>query len=284
MSFLTSPLDSIRSVLLGESRWAVVHAKWQDVLPSLDNGFVAHVICDPPYSEHVHSKSRAGAQKKPLRDGNGHLTKCAIDREVEFGFDCITIPEMESFADQCERLAQRWTLAFCDVESVALWQGAMSSAGLVYKRTCSWEKEGCTPQFTGDRPAVGFECIVCSHRTGRSKWNGGGKRGVYHHWICQNSPGKSCDNDNRVHPTQKPLSLMLDLVADFTDRDDVVLDPFCGSATTGVACLRLGRRFIGVEMQEKHVESARLRLQAEEEGSSLAALKAGQLAMFGGGK
>lgn len=278
---MTSPLDSIRSVLLGESKWAVVNARWQDVLPKLDNGCVAHIICDPPYSEHVHSKSRAGARKVPLKDGNGRISRCAIDREVNLGFDCITIPEMEEFSAQCVRIARRWTLAFCDVESVYLWQAAMVKAGFAYKRTCSWIKEGCTPQFTGDRPAVGFECISCAHRKGRSRWNSGGKRGVYHHWICQKSPGKGCSNDTRKNDAQKPLKLMLELISDFTDPDDVILDPYMGSGTTGAACLRLGRRFVGIEGRLGQVETATIRLTAEERDSTYEALRAGQLSLLG---
>jgi site-specific DNA-methyltransferase (adenine-specific) len=55
------------------------------------------------------------------------------------------------------------------------------------------------------------------------------------------------DHEPRLHPTQKPLALMRDLVRDFTQPGDVVLDPFMGSATTGVACLEEGRRFLGIE-------------------------------------
>jgi site-specific DNA-methyltransferase (adenine-specific) len=55
------------------------------------------------------------------------------------------------------------------------------------------------------------------------------------------------DGQTRVHATQKPLGLMKDLVLDFTRPGEVVLDPFMGSGTTGVACLELGRRFLGIE-------------------------------------
>ena len=51
----------------------------------------------------------------------------------------------------------------------------------------------------------------------------------------------------RVHPTQKPEWLIESLVRDFTDPGELVCDPFAGSGTTGVACKRLGRRFLGWE-------------------------------------
>ena len=57
------------------------------------------------------------------------------------------------------------------------------------------------------------------------------------------------------HPTQKPLPLMLWTLG-FVPDGAVVLDPFMGSGTTGVACARLGRRFIGIEIDERYFEIA----------------------------
>lgn len=72
------------------------------------------------------------------------------------------------------------------------------------------------------------------------------------------------------HPTQKPISLMQALVRDFTDPDDLILDPFAGSGTTGVACRRLGRRFIGWERDPKYAEIARSRIDAAREQLAMA--------------
>lgn len=66
-----------------------------------------------------------------------------------------------------------------------------------------------------------------------------------------------------LHTTQKPLPLMVELVRQFTDPGDVVLDPFCGSGTTGAACLRTGRKFIGIERDEHYARVARERLEGE---------------------
>lgn len=74
---------------------------------------------------------------------------------------------------------------------------------------------------------------------------------------------------------------MLELVSLFTDPGEIVLDAFAGSGTTGVACLRLGRRFIGIEKDPKYAAVARERLRAESQGLSLRDARAGQLPMFG---
>ena len=75
-------------------------------------------------------------------------------------------------------------------------------------------------------------------------------------------PGKS-EKRHGKHPTQKPEALLLRIVAASTSPDELVLDPFCGSATTGVACARLGRRFIGIERESEHLELAAKRLEEE---------------------
>ena len=63
-----------------------------------------------------------------------------------------------------------------------------------------------------------------------------------------------------LHPTQKPLELMELLVKTFSDENDIILDPFMGSGTTGVACKNLNRNFIGIEKDEKYFNIAKDRI------------------------
>jgi adenine-specific DNA-methyltransferase len=65
------------------------------------------------------------------------------------------------------------------------------------------------------------------------------------------------------HPTEKPVALMAFIVRTSARPDSLVLDPFCGSGTTGVACVRTGRRSIGIEMEERYCEIAARRMEAE---------------------
>jgi len=65
---------------------------------------------------------------------------------------------------------------------------------------------------------------------------------------------------NRMHPTQKPVRPLAELIAAFTRPGDVVLDPFCGSGSTLVAAKSLGRRFIGIELDAGHRHTASLRV------------------------
>jgi site-specific DNA-methyltransferase (adenine-specific) len=138
-----------------------------------------------------------------------------------------------------------------------LWRESLESHGLEYIRTGAWIKHAAPPQFTGDRPATGFELITIAHPFGKKKWNGGGSPGVWtHQIICGETP-------ERVHSTQKPLSLMLNLVSLFSDADESILDPFMGSGTTLRAAKDLGRRAIGIEIDERYCEIAAKRLRQE---------------------
>ncbi len=67
---------------------------------------------------------------------------------------------------------------------------------------------------------------------------------------------KECNNVNRVHSTQKPVELMEYLIKTYTNECETVLDNCMGSGTTGVACKKTGRHFIGIEKDEKYFEIA----------------------------
>ena len=86
------------------------------------------------------------------------------------------------------------------------------------------------------------------------------------HGGCVNADG----DESRLHPTQKPVAIMawsMDVVK--TPTGATVLDPFMGSGTTGIACLRTGRNFIGIEIDPKHYATACERIAREIDGELL---------------
>lgn len=207
----------------------------REILPGI--GPVGTVLTDPPFEKEAHAaKIMKGAK----------LDFAALDEATR-----AFIPEWA--AENCSG----WFLAFCQVEAVGQWRDAIEAAGLRYKRGLAWVKPDALPQLNGQGPATGFECIASAWcASGFSRWNAGGKRGVY---TCNtNGPTR-----HGVHPTEKPVQLMVDLVADFTPVDSIVLDPFMGSGTTGVAAVREGRGFVGIELDERYFEIACQRIRDE---------------------
>lgn len=221
------------------------HGDCREILPTLAP--VDHVITDSPYSIETHGKTW---RSKLMAEQGYQRVSAAHDG---LGFDAITDEQIAEFAVWCAENCRRWMLAFSDIEGVDRWIRAIRAAGSEYVRTCIWDKVDGTPQLTGDRPAVGAEAIVCAHRKGRKQWNGGGKRGVYRH-------ATNGGRGPKPHPSTKPESLMIELLNDFTDEGELIVDPFAGSGSTLVAAKRIGRRAIGIETQERHCESAAKRL------------------------
>lgn len=206
-----------------------------DIMPTL--GEVGSIITDPPYGPQTH----AGAQT--IRAGE---TVPLVD------FECFSEEQFIAFCTHAVTLARRWIILTCEWRYVL----SLEKAGLPLVRFGIWHKPNGAPQFTGDRPGTGWEAVAILHREGKKHWNGGGHHAV---WACNIEPGE--------HPTQKPLTLLLDWVKKFTDEGELVLDPFMGSGTTGVACVKLGRSFIGIEQRADYFELACRRIdEAQRQG------------------
>ena len=69
--------------------------------------------------------------------------------------------------------------------------------------------------------------------------------------------------EERHHPTQKPFGLFVQILEKYSEQQHTVLDPFLGSGTTAVACERLNRKWIGIELEEKYCEISAKRIEAE---------------------
>ena len=90
-------------------------------------------------------------------------------------------------------------------------------------------------------------------------WTNYPKKTVKKYTVIQQ--GFISEEKNRFHPTQKPVKLLKMIINDYVDFFGVVLDPFMGSGTTGVAALRTGRKFIGIEKDPHYFEIARQRIE-----------------------
>jgi DNA modification methylase len=224
------------------------HGDCLDILPQI--GAVDHVITDPPYEAEAHTMAR-----RVQRGAERGTAKARSEMRVEtLPFAPITDADRISVSSEIARVCRRWVLVFCQAEAAHKWEWALVYAGMTKRRWCVWVKPDGQPQFSGDRPGMGYETIVACHASGKSDWNGGGRLGVFEH-------AKGEGRGPQWHPTTKPESLMRELVALFTDTGDAILDPYAGGGTTLVAAKRLGRKAIGIEKDERFCEMAVKRLQ-----------------------
>jgi DNA modification methylase len=207
------------------------HGDCREILPTLDA--VDHVITDPPYGQRVYDNAK-GLRRAEMTQDEQRRRGHALIQMADGAIGAID------------------GLVFSDVETCGRWRSALESGGLRYVRTGAWVKPDAMPQMTGDRPSVGFEPCTIAHAKVAMRWNGGGKKAVWTHCTAR--------IDRPDHPCPKPVQLMEELIALFTDEGDLILDPFGGSGTTAVAAKRLGRRCILIERDEKYCEVAARRL------------------------
>jgi DNA modification methylase len=209
-----------------------------EVMASWPDGFkVDAVVTDPPYA--------------PAETHDSHLSSITL-RSGEaagrpLGFGGISEQECVELTRKLVSLSAGWCVFTCEWH----YMEALHKAGLLV-RFGIWRKRNGAPQFTGDRPGMGWEAVAICHRPGRKRWNGGGKHAF---WDIPKIDGS--------HPTQKPLPLFEAFVEDFSDAGGTVFDPFMGSGTSGVASVKLGRKYIGIELDGEHFDAASARIQKE---------------------
>jgi site-specific DNA-methyltransferase (adenine-specific) len=211
-----------------------------EILKGIEPGSVDAVVTDPPYGDNAtHANHLSGVL---LRNGES--------ARRPLGFAGITASQLVEMARQWCELSRGWVVFTCE------WKDAhrLDDAGLLV-RLGIWRKPDGAPQFTGDRPGTGWEAVAICHRPGKKTWNGGGRHAFWE--VPKHSSGH--------HPTEKPVRLITRWLEDFTQPGDTILDPFMGSGTTGVACLRTGRNFIGCELDPAYFEIARKRIEAEQD-------------------
>ena len=122
----------------------------------------------------------------------------------------------------------------------------------VYKDPVRWIKTNPMPRNKERRYISDFETAFWFTKKG-GKWTFNRQTDPYERpeFQCGLTSGK-----NRIHPTQKPLPLLEYLLKIHSNEGDVVLDPFMGSGSAGVASINLGREFIGIELDEEYFNKA----------------------------
>ncbi len=132
---------------------------------------------------------------------------------------------------------------------------AIECAGFSVKSQLIWDKRAhgmgdCSAQFAPNHEVMWF----ATKDIGRAKYKFPGPRpGSI---VTETRP----HNTRRFHPTEKPVGLLAQLIRSTTSRGELVVDPFSGSGSCGVACVRESRRFIGIELDGRYVNRSRQRI------------------------
>jgi DNA modification methylase len=216
----------------------------REILPTL--GKVDCIVTDLPYKLESGGKTTGemgGKFDKSAYDNSGSI----INADIEFGEIMPLLSPLLARGHAYFMVNNRWVGA---VENSAL------NAGFRFHNWLVWDKSTGTPNRWYMKNCE-FTLFVFR---GEAKYIK----------DCGSRQLIKCPNVmNGEHETQKPVALMEHYIMNSTDHGQTVLDPFMGSGTTGVAALANGRKFIGIEIEQRHFDTACRRIEQSIKSPSL---------------
>ncbi|MBU3959032.1 MAG: site-specific DNA-methyltransferase [Candidatus Omnitrophica bacterium] len=223
-----------------------------DILPGLPENSVDMIFADPPYFLSNGGFTCHAGRKVSVNKGKWDVSR---GREENYLFTLRWLRE-------CQRiLAPNGTIWVSGTSHIIYTIGyAMQDLGYKILNDIAWFKVNPPPNLS---------CRYFTHSTETILWAAKNKDSKHYFnyalmkrlnnnkqmlslWHIK-APG-SAEKKYGKHPTQKPLQLLTRIILASTRRGDIVLDPFSGSSTTGIAASREGRQFIGVEFEESYLD------------------------------
>jgi site-specific DNA-methyltransferase (adenine-specific) len=252
----------------------LLHADVLEALRGIPSESIDFIFADPPYF-----LSNDGFTVKSGKAVS--VNKGAWDKS--FGFDSETDFHEAWIADCLRVLKPNGTIAISGTyHSIYKCGFLLQKLGCRIINDIAWFKPNGAPALAGRNFTASHETILWASKGKKVKhvfnysisknWDvendklyskGKQMRSV---WSIPSTPKREKLEGN--HPTQKPLELLKRLVAMCTNEGDTVLDPFCGSGTTGVACVLLNRNFIGIDLDQSYLDLSAKRMKAANEDNA----------------
>ena len=250
--------DSTASVLVGDAAAE---------LAKLPAACVDLVFADPPYNLQL-----KGDLKRP-DDSRVDAVDDAWDKFASFAaYDDFT----RAWLLACRRVmkpnATLWVIG--SYHNIFRVGAILQDLGFWILNDIVWRKSNPMPNFRGRRFTNAHETLIwaardADHRNYTFNYEalkaGNDDIQARSDWfipLCTGDERLKDRDGKKLHPTQKPEALLARVLLAASRPDDLVLDPFCGSGTTGAVARRLGRRFVGVERDRDYAQAARARIAA----------------------
>ena len=238
----------------------VIHGDAISELGKIRKGSIDLIFADPPYNL---SKSNFNIQFEKMATGGKGMTTNKGGWDMFENFSSFENWCNEWIKDSHSVLKDTGTIWICGTyHNIYLIGYLLEKNGFEVINEVIWHKVDATPNLSCTRLVADHETIICARKKGgknyfnyeeAKKYNNGKQlRSV---WSFPKRLG-----EERLHPTQKPIWLLERVIKIFSKKGDTVLDPFLGSGTTAYIAKKLGRKYIGIEKEEKYVKIARKRL------------------------
>lgn len=233
---------------------------WQgdciELMPLLDSK-VDMVFADPPYFLSNDGLTVKNGKIQSVNKGDwDKLQSSSIAQE--FTYDWLSIVR-DTMADN----ATIWVSG--THHNIFMLGQALPQLGFKILNTITWQKSNPPPNFSCRFFTHSTEFIIWARKHPKiphyfdydlmKKLNGDKQMKDVWQLPAVAAWEKTCGK----HPTQKPLALLAQIILAATQKDALVLDPFSGAATTGIAAQVLGRRFIGIDKETEYLRLAQLR-------------------------
>lgn len=208
---------------------------------------VNHIITDPPYN---------------ISKKNNFSTMSSPRKGVDFGEWDKKFDLFNWITDYVDLLDKNGSIIiFCSYLYISYIIDELQKNNIDVKDVLVWQKSNPMPRNVTRRYVQDMEFAIWGVKKG-AKWVFNKPKDVsYLRSIFTTSTVAGLEKTE--HPTQKSLKLMRKIIEIHTNKNDLILDPFMGSGSTGVAALDLGRRFIGIENDEKYFKIALERLESK---------------------
>jgi DNA modification methylase len=222
------------------------NADSRELIKQIPSASIDLILTDPPYNLSPYS---TGNIKLPWRkEINNDLAQW--DQE---GFEPADwLPEFTRILKPTGNI-----FAFTSYNLLGKWHGAFDPKFDTFQYVV-WHKTNPIPKVRRAGFLNSCELIVCMWNKGHT-WNFTNQKEMHNFIESPICMGRERVK-NPVHPTQKPVRILEPIIRIASNPNDVVFDPFMGVGSTGVAALRLGREFIGIEIDENYFQAAENRL------------------------
>ena len=230
------------------------HENCINVLTKMEENSVDLILTDPPYNLGNFMRNRQTNLKKMRSNYFGAA-----------GWDDLDFIDwqknMETFFEKASRVLRKGgaMIIFMSIIKVESIINIAEKYGFYYKTTGIWHKRNPMPRNMDLHFVNSTEAwIYFTYKVKTSMFNNNGK--VLHDFV-ETSVTPANERKFGKHPTQKPISLMEYFIKVLSNEGDLILDPFMGSGTVGVASKKLKRNFIGIEISKEYFSISKNRIE-----------------------
>jgi site-specific DNA-methyltransferase (adenine-specific) len=247
------------------NNFTLYHANCIELLKEMPGNSVDMIFADPPYRLSNGGFTCHAGKRVSVNKGKWDASK-GIAKDFRFHLDWIKA---------CRRvLKPEGTIWISGTyHSIYACGFALQKAGFHILNDISWFKPNASPNLSCRYFTASHETLIWARKNADSKH-------IFHYKRMRNGfwPGDILKKPNKQmrsvwaintpkpsekklgkHPTQKPIDLLRRIVLASTKKGDLIIDPFTGSSTTGLAAYMYGRKFIGIDTERKYLELSKRR-------------------------